>query len=429
METLRTSAVTHRDTTSGELPESAPMGELAAMAPANESTLYRPTRAHHQIVSHFGVHITELLSGELIVPRILVYMCEYMLEVGGRRRDLFRARADATRVAEVRGRFEAGVFFDCGDPVVVAMLFRTWLRELPAPLFPVYTYRSVLQIVEQHMVLAKRKIEQHRYYPHLRQQNPDHAPGPLSELWDVLMDRERADTTANGAPSTPVSPLRRILFNFAFSVSASIDRLRELFFELPRVNRNALEYVGVFFAKLSLGAAHNHCTVHELATSFSSYLVRPDFWSRSVAERQRCQFLTNAFVVLFLYFIKKKHNILTPEEREMLERTDEEAINLLMVDALPSSSMLDIAVESAAGPAGGVLGAAQGLAGPLDAAGQGGDLGSVAGVGALGPGERSGVGKRVVLDLDNVQTPSKRVNVHAWHDDGGAGTSGAGAGR
>jgi hypothetical protein len=79
---------------------------------------------------------TQALSGGLTVPRLLVFLCDYLLQTGTSHKGLFRMAADPPRLAEARQRLDAGRFYDCGDPVTVAALLKAYVRELPSPLVP-----------------------------------------------------------------------------------------------------------------------------------------------------------------------------------------------------------------------------------------------------------------------------------------------------
>jgi hypothetical protein len=127
---------------------------------------------------------------------------------------------------------------------------------------------------------------------------------------------------------------------YAFSLRSPVPALEELYFRVSRPHRNSLEYLGVFCAKLELAYARAlvrsapamsarplpPSLLGDLAAAFSPYLIRPKVWGSTMdaAARRRARFLQHRFVLLFWFFFKRKHNLVTRAERADLHRGSQE---------------------------------------------------------------------------------------------------------
>ncbi|KAJ4461817.1 hypothetical protein PAPYR_1479 [Paratrimastix pyriformis] len=337
-----------------------------------------------------------LLSGDPVVPRVLVFLCEFLLEQGVSTPNLFTTKppqklgrivagphfcatlaagcvvgpcgADAVslgpRYEEVRSLFNQGHFYDCGSPVVAAALLK--------PLIPVSCYDRCLTIVEKHIRLAEERL----FSPHMpggperlatigmggpdliesldagppsttAGQGPTGGPasGALVSLgagdheeisvFHRAMERLRARSALSEEDNRP---LREVIYRCAFSTRSLLADMDLLFFSLPKINRDAIEYLGVCLSKMALNWAVNGATLDRIARIFAPYLIRPNFWGASASRRSL--FLQSRFVYLFLLFIKKKHLIFTPDERAEMDLSETAFLDSVIREVLPPAVCL-----------------------------------------------------------------------------------------
>ena len=112
-----------------------------------------------QVPHYFGVDVAELLSGtgNPTLPRLLVFMCEYILNNSQRVSSStvilswMNSIVDKESVKQVRDQFDVGNFYDCGSPEVVFSLLKTFFREMPTPLFPSTLYEQSMTMVVEHL--------------------------------------------------------------------------------------------------------------------------------------------------------------------------------------------------------------------------------------------------------------------------------------
>ena len=130
-------------------------------------------------------------------------------------------------------------------------------------------------------------------------------------------------------PEPVFAKAARVLETAAFSVSQSLPGLAELFFRLPKRNRDVLEHIGVACAKVDLvgrraaeadaearglgdEADRSPGILRRLGDALSPHVATPAVWT---APQGR---LKSAFFATFLVWIKRKHNLVTASERRVL---------------------------------------------------------------------------------------------------------------
>lgn len=265
---------------------------------------------------------------------------------------------DVNALAHARAKFNDGDFSDAPLPLLYRLLF-AFVRELPQPLVPSTMYSDALALVASHARSAGRAIATNGNFGAWLASFSDLQARSLETY---LAQRQHPDddcdsVSAMGAShldEDQVRPLATVFDRFAFSCRSSLSALEELYFELPRVNRHTLEYIGVFFAKVDLivrrtlsttatptAAAttttatappssstttstddtrdalvaqlthsyqqHPSAMLRTVASSLAPHLLRPIAWSASgSAARARTRAAQAHFLLLFFFFIKKK---------------------------------------------------------------------------------------------------------------------------
>ncbi len=94
----------------------------------------------------------QLPGEDLLVPKVLAFLCDWLREGGGARmrtEGLFRKPGSASRQRQLRAAIEdseewVDVVKDA-SPLDVAGLIKQWLRELPEPLLPIHVQRLLLE--------------------------------------------------------------------------------------------------------------------------------------------------------------------------------------------------------------------------------------------------------------------------------------------
>ncbi|KJE94343.1 hypothetical protein CAOG_05001 [Capsaspora owczarzaki ATCC 30864] len=123
---------------------------------------------------------------------------------------------------------------------------------------------------------------------------------------------------------------------------------------MPRANKDALEYLGVFFVKMDLSVRRvtqssesPSLLMQDLAGIFAPYLLRPSLWTNADAsEKQRTRVVQRSFLLHFLFFVKKKHNLMTRSERTSMDSTEDELVDDLLLRAIPASARFNMAFAS-----------------------------------------------------------------------------------
>lgn len=128
-----------------------------------------------QVPHYFGVEIAELLSGtgNPTLPRLLVYLCEYLLSWSSRSTPatiLGWVNSNPTtpgqreQLKAVRDQFDTGNFYDCKSPETVFNLLRTFFRELPSGLIPSADYEQCMDIVSESLKKSIAALRRNRLY-------------------------------------------------------------------------------------------------------------------------------------------------------------------------------------------------------------------------------------------------------------------------
>ena len=154
--------------------------------------------------------------------------------------------------------------------------------------------------------------------------------------------------------------VEKVVETAALSVCHSLPDLAEFFFNLPRVNRDVMEYLGVCFVKLDLmsrrGASVTDSSsidesmpvLQSLAETFAPHVLKPGTWGRidagQRAQRKRLQIL---FFQIFLFFVKRKHNLMTSAERGSLMENEGEALNRLLIEMAAAPAKFSKAFDRA----------------------------------------------------------------------------------
>ena len=144
----------------------------------------------------------------------------------------------------------------------------------------------------------------------------------------------------DGDVGDDVAAVQTVVKEYAFSLRSPLPDLEEMFFRVIKPHRNTLEYLGVFCGKLELVyaralareaatadmSAFSPSILPELAAAFGPYIIRPRVWgaAQDAQAKRRARFLQHRFVLLFWFFFKRKHNIVTRAERADLNRSSQE---------------------------------------------------------------------------------------------------------
>eukprot|EP00054_Salpingoeca_dolichothecata_P024188 m.164245 g.164245 ORF g.164245 m.164245 type:complete len:1300 (+) comp24937_c0_seq4:8-3907(+) len=334
----------------------------------------------------FGLSLVELvaLPGETSPPRVLVFLCEYLKERAstllaqnsndnaefthpGRRirsvredlLSLLSEPVDDDMFEAVRQRFVAGDFYDCKSGPCMFRLLKAFFRELSAPVVPAVRYKETLHIASQHMQSAVQRVRENEQYEPLLQSHGQPLGGVLDTWFSALWKTHFGQQIPLECPDL-ARGLRNLVATTALSVRHPISDLEELFFNLSRPNRDTLEYLGECLVQLdllcTLDQSHNSQTkpddenvLHTLAKTFAPYVTRPATWQpgTSQSERKTFQFL---FLLLFCFFIKRKHNILTSQERLELEQDEDTSIQEKLQTLSAPSAQLSKALTSILSP-------------------------------------------------------------------------------
>eukprot|EP00698_Gefionella_okellyi_P025786 TRINITY_DN9560_c0_g1_i1.p1 TRINITY_DN9560_c0_g1~~TRINITY_DN9560_c0_g1_i1.p1 ORF type:complete len:853 (-),score=87.52 TRINITY_DN9560_c0_g1_i1:1710-4268(-) len=285
----------------------------------------------YRLKKHFGTPICELLPGNQSVPRVLAHICQSILEHGLNSSDILSRPADTQTYYNYRLQFNRGHFIECTDVATLMMLLRNFLRELPEPLVPFPFYYRALDIVREHLASLEREAQQYakgflsnHSQSILLSRAIDDMDVMFSHLWQP--DLQQAETKAL------LDAVRR----FAFTIRARPQELELLWASLPKAHRNALKFLGVFFARLALNSNMNGATLARIASHFGRYIVRPEIWpDNDVKTTNAVHYLEQKFVLLLLFFIKKKHILITSTEQAELEQPHEEFMSGLLESVFP----------------------------------------------------------------------------------------------
>ena len=305
------------------------LSSLASSLEALSTSMMSPSKSlpsslasHTQVIRrHFATPLPELLQGSVRLPRLLVFFCEFLLDRAYSEPELFKQQASPELVEIYHAEFNAGVIRSDVDSVVVGILLKRFLRQLPQSLVPQVFFDEALAIVSTRLKHAERAL---RIHPAIIALENANIP-----VWSVL-DNNRS----SGLNVTSPDPAMALIRDYALSVRAPTWEVEELFFKLPRPHRDALEYFCVFTAKMNLNESRNRFSLTEAASIFAPHILRPTTWLAGPDVNRRRWLQKHVFIFLVL-FAKKKHHVLTRDELRELDYTEDEMVRYLVSRYFP----------------------------------------------------------------------------------------------
>ncbi|KAJ3440236.1 zinc finger fyve domain-containing protein [Anaeramoeba flamelloides] len=208
-------------------------------------------------------------------------------------------------------------------------LLKLWISELSEPLFPRYLFPHCLDIVETHLKTVEKRMKGNDQVKSLIERSGSSKDILFYLIWDT-------DFFVSKSTNEYIIILHRIVQSYSFGVRNEFSRLEELFFEkIPKTNQKVLEFLAVFFAKLSLDSKNNGCSLEKIAEKFGPYLLNPPIWSLNEKKTRKQRHLRKCFIILFLINFKRKHTILSKSEREELDVSDEQFFQSIIQKYLP----------------------------------------------------------------------------------------------
>lgn len=316
--------------------------------------------------------LTCTLQGrEQSLPRIVVYLCEYLLMRGARKAEkssvsvtddllaMMQDTVDDTFYRSARERFNIGDFFDCESPPCMFRLLKGFIRELPAPLVPRVQHDIAIDIAAEHI---RGVVKELRSKP-----NFGVFIAGFSKKEDDEQELHNWCTSLSGDQVCDLSEhlkhasvqIKKVIEAVAFSVCNSMPTLAEFFFGLPRVNRDVLEYLSVCCVKLDLmsrrgiqhdamGSDQETPILHAMAETFAPHILKPAVWKTGGGvEKLRRKKLQVTFFMTFLFFVKRKHNLMTANERSSMDQADDAQLDKLLFEMAAVPAKLDTAFSSA----------------------------------------------------------------------------------
>eukprot|EP00048_Salpingoeca_helianthica_P008598 m.124428 g.124428 ORF g.124428 m.124428 type:complete len:933 (+) comp14649_c3_seq1:144-2942(+) len=304
----------------------------------------------------FGVGLADLVATKLDtkhhgrqLPRVLVFLCEYLQDFlsskantsGPRTPPLAMILAstlaepiEPDMVAAVRERFCRGDLYDCRSPPCMLQIFKAFLRELPRPILPTEFYPEFIAIVVEQVQTAVRAVRESQYYNTLLVASQD-RDGRL-DTWLLGLFTEPADYVPGLESSS--RRLEAAVLTVAMSVRQPCQQLEELFFRLPRLHRDVLEYLGVMFARLDLLARSEIAVALSpllliLAETFSCFVMRPEFWAAAHSTGYRHRLHVAAMLAL-VALMKRKHNLITSSERTTMQLSGPSFVDTVLQNLL-----------------------------------------------------------------------------------------------
>eukprot|EP00039_Didymoeca_costata_P023520 m.7375 g.7375 ORF g.7375 m.7375 type:complete len:1063 (+) comp3704_c0_seq2:262-3450(+) len=333
-----------------------------------------PRQKSKNMHRYFGVSVVDLISSstnnEGSLPRLVVYLCEYLLSRCSLKThnvldDVFSMihdPLDNELFKTARECFNRGDFYDCGSPVVMFRLLKAFIRELPQPLIPRSKHDGAIDISRHHMRSVVTALESNKHFNVFlqglcREDDEPELRSWINSLWGPSSMNSEAHLRH------ACDQVNKVVEGAALSTWNSPGDLAEFFFELPKVNRDVLEYLAVCFVKIDLMARkgkagvplmignseEHHSALYALACTFAPHILKPAVWNvgGDAAKKARRQKLQLFFFILFLFFVKRKHNLMTAEERTMLESDD--MLDQIILSMSAAHSKFSKAFESALG--------------------------------------------------------------------------------
>ncbi|KAJ5076782.1 rabenosyn-5 [Anaeramoeba ignava] len=300
----------------------------------------QPRITHHRIKKHFGTSINELLSGDFLVPQVLTILCQYLTDKGIDSRNLLQERRNETRFQEFFFQWNLGNFCDPEDPIIAFHLLRQWLQELPEPLFPGYVYNDCMDIVSKYVRTCESNLLQNEKIQR------------LIEICGGSNDIISKFISGFDPPNGPHFRderynLYKIVQKYCFGVWCDTNSVYELYFtQLPKANQRALECLGICVCKLSLNSSVNGFSLDHASSILSPYLLRPNFWFSSPKQQNLHKKLRRIFFMMFLIFLKRKHILLTENEKDAISLEGNDIIEHLATKYNPTLFGKDQSSES-----------------------------------------------------------------------------------
>ena len=359
-------------------PDGGKLAKRQVSAPSSVA-MAGPAKPKARVPRFFGVSVVNLLTADgnssRSLPRILVYLCEYLLAREARKAEklptsviddvvsMIREPLDVALFASVRQQFNAGEFFDCQSPVCMFRLLLAFVRELPEPLIPREHHGAAVENVMEHF---RSVVSELRRNPNFKLFVKGFCTREEDEVavdtWcSLLWGPDHCDPPEH--LQAVCGRVAKLVEAAALSVNHSLPEFAEFFFQLPRVNRGVLEYLGVCFVKLDLlsrrgappeaedGTVGDRMPVlYALAETFAPHILKPVVWGAGASgtagirrkERQLMFFLT------FSYFVKRKHNLMTATERASMENPlENKALDNLLFEMAAAPAKLKEAFAKA----------------------------------------------------------------------------------
>ena len=318
--------------------------------------------------------VVKMRSGRLQLPRVLVSLCEYVVDNGLRAPALLDSVVVDERVYDQRlndggllprmvpksavdelvRAIELGETITPRGPYVAISVLRKYLQALQKPIIPPFMYKSCLAVVRDQMTWALRVCKLRpsfcAFMNHIGNPNVDGIVDNLkcagarhlfpSMLGDTVGDSTGAagsavDMLVWGADqkrraASPfetkdvLSVVRHVICAVAFDLRTVTQNILPIFRRLPDVNRSVLQYLGSFLVKLSENQRENGCTMGKICDSFRSFIMHPFSWQEGIHQRSMYgegsaeygeKWLAMRFVHCYLLFAASKQNALTASQK------------------------------------------------------------------------------------------------------------------
>eukprot|EP01130_Rhizamoeba_saxonica_P016953 TRINITY_DN7968_c0_g1_i1.p1 TRINITY_DN7968_c0_g1~~TRINITY_DN7968_c0_g1_i1.p1 ORF type:complete len:751 (+),score=128.51 TRINITY_DN7968_c0_g1_i1:81-2333(+) len=291
------------------------------------------------IGTHIGYEYSE--DDSFQIPAVLKYMCDYIIKHGTHIPNLFRKSYDLEKLESLKQEFDAGHFYDCGSVVAVGKLLKIFLRELPEPIIPHTAYQSAIIIVSNHIYECTKELLKDRNFSKA-------ANGQRGEeLWDYIW---KANSDEDDEQQKVVKQLlSSTIEQYAFSLSQEkiYSSISEWVYTLPDVNKDCLEYIGIFFIKFALESG-SEGLLDYLCQEFYSYLLKPILKEDNNDGIRRESILRYKFMYIFLLYLKRERSYLSKiDEEEMYKNTENLKQELLGKLYLQITNRINISEDNA----------------------------------------------------------------------------------
>eukprot|EP01126_Amoeba_proteus_P063094 TRINITY_DN865_c0_g2_i14.p1 TRINITY_DN865_c0_g2~~TRINITY_DN865_c0_g2_i14.p1 ORF type:complete len:282 (-),score=44.02 TRINITY_DN865_c0_g2_i14:379-1224(-) len=220
-------------------------------------------------------------------------------------------------------------FHDPGSVLIMASLFKAFLKDLPDSLIPLSHTNTAIEIVKNHFNLSTLILSRET-------RNYRSAVGSMKgeEIWFRLWQ----NTSLYKA--TQLESLAKLTEEYSIHISHtnSHDQLLKWLEDLPIVHRNCLEYICVFLCHLNFSSKATGTSLKKLSITFVPYLFKDPIWEVDEEDEKRTVYLKSIFIQLLLKLFQTKYSLNDEDYSQKKKKTRKSIHEFIEPTSVPTQT-------------------------------------------------------------------------------------------